>query len=127
MVPVAREDPVAQRAAMAAVTGPQQCVHDMRASYRARRDVALAVAQERSMGYVQPDGAFYLWLDMRATGVTSRELALGLLRHHRVAIAPGSAFGERGEGWVRLSLANTEASIRAGVTALADTVAALAT
>jgi aspartate aminotransferase len=116
---------VAQHAALAAVTGPQQCVAEMRNAYRARRDAAVAAATEGSLGFVRPGGAFYLWLDVRDAGATSRELALDVLRHRRVALAPGTAFGAEGEGWMRVSLANTEDAIRAGIGALADTVAAL--
>jgi aspartate aminotransferase len=70
----------------------------------------------------QPGGAFYLWVDVRDAGTSSQDLALNLLRHHRVAVAPGTAFGDEGEGWVRISLANSEEAIRAGMSALADTV-----
>ena len=118
---------VAQHAALAAVTGPQQCVADMLAAYRARLEAAVKVAAERSLGYVRPGGAFYLWVDVRGAGATAHDLALDLLRHHRVAVAPGTAFGDEGEGWVRMSLANSEEAIRAGVAALADTVGVCST
>jgi aspartate/methionine/tyrosine aminotransferase len=113
---------VAQHAALAAVTGPQQCVADMLAAYRARLEAAVALAAERSLGYLRPGGAFYLWVDVRNAGTKSQDLALNLLRHHRVAVAAGTAFGDEGEGWVRISLANTEEAIRTGMSALADSV-----
>jgi aspartate/methionine/tyrosine aminotransferase len=113
---------VAQHAALAAVTGPQQCVADMLAAYRARLEAAVALAAERSLGYLRPGGAFYLWVDVRDAGTKSQDLALNLLRHHRVAVAAGTAFGDEGEGWVRISLANTEEAIRTGMSALADSV-----
>ena len=116
---------VAQHAALAAVTGPQQCVADMLAAYRTRLDAAVAVAAERSLEYVRPGGAFYLWVDVRNAGAGSQDLALNLLRHRHIAVAAGTAFGDEGEGWVRISLANTEEAICAGVSALADTVCAL--
>ena len=116
---------VAQHAALAAVTGPQQCVADMLAAYRTRLDAAMAVAAERSLEYVRPGGAFYLWVDVRNAGAGSQELALNLLQHRRIAVAAGTAFGVEGEGWVRISLANTEEAICTGVSALADTVCVL--
>lgn len=114
---------VAQHAAVAAVTGPQDAVHEMRSAYRRRRDVAMEVAAEHSLPFVRPSGAFYFWVDVRATSDTSHELALRLVRDHHVATAPGTAFGARGEGWMRLSLANTEDAIRSGLTALSIAVA----
>ena len=116
---------VAQHAALAAVTGPQQCVADMLAAYRAatrdrRGRGGGAVARVRAAG-----GAFDLWIDVREAGITSHDLAINLLRHHHVAVAPGTAFGDEGEGWMRISLASTEEAIRVGVAALADSVCAL--
>ena len=90
---------VAQHAALAAVTGPQQCVADMLAAYRPRLAAAVELAAGRSLGYVRPGGAFYLWVDLRDAGITSDDLAINLLRHHHVAVAPGTAFGDEGEGW----------------------------
>lgn len=111
---------VAQHAALAAVTGPQDCVGEMRDAYRARRDAALAVAVDHNLSYVHPGGAFYLWIDVRDSSLTAHEMALELVRNHRVAVAPGTAFGDRGEGWIRVSLANTEEAVRIGVNAIAD-------
>lgn len=113
---------VAQHAAVAAVTGPQDAVQEMRSAYRRRRDVAMEVAGERLLPFVRPSGAFYFWVDVRAAGGTSHELALRLVRDHHVAMAPGTAFGGRGEGWMRVSLANTADAIRTGLHALADAV-----
>jgi aspartate aminotransferase len=48
---------------------------------------------------------FYAWVDVADRAPSARQFALELLRHQRVAIAPGTAFGPAGEGWVRLSLA----------------------
>jgi aspartate/methionine/tyrosine aminotransferase len=109
----------AQFAAIAALTGPQDCVSEMRDAYRARRDAAVDVAADRGIPFVTPQGAFYLWLDVSATGVTAREFALSLIRERGVAVAPGTAFGAEGEGWIRISLANSRDAVVGGVDAVA--------
>lgn len=105
----------AQYAALAAVTGPQQVVADMRDTYRRRRDLSLAMLDGSPLHATTPQGAFYLWVDVRSIGLPSRELALRLLELHGVAVAPGTAFGERGEGFVRVSLAASESSLVKGL------------
>ncbi|GAA3106747.1 aminotransferase [Streptosporangium carneum] len=107
----------AQHAALAALRGPQEPVEEMRAAYRARRDLALAVAQEVGLPALRPEGAFYLWLDVG--GRPSAELAMDLLRTRGVAVAPGAAFGPGGEGAVRLSLAAAPEAIEEGLRRLA--------
>jgi aminotransferase len=86
-----------QRAAIAALTGPQDSVEARRATYERRRDRAL-VALSGLETY--SEGSFYVWLRL-PDGVR----ADGLLIEHRVALAPGEGFGARGAGWARLSLA----------------------
>ena len=55
----------------------------------------------------QPAGAFYLFVDIRSTGLTSREFALQLLEEEKVAVVPGEAFGPGGQGFVRCSYATS--------------------
>jgi aspartate aminotransferase len=62
-----------------------------------------------------PEGGFYAWADVRATGESSEALAERLLREHRVAVVPGSAFGSRGEGYLRITCVRSWAELRAGV------------
>lgn len=109
-----------QHAALAAVTGPQEAVADARAVYRAHRDLACRVLDEAGVRHVRPEGAFYLWADVsaRSRGDVAA-WTLDLLRDARVAVAPGSAFGERGEGWVRVSLATETEDLVRGLEALA--------
>jgi aspartate aminotransferase len=113
----------AQFAGLAALTGPQDCVDTMRSAYRSRRDSAVRVASEHGIPFVTPQGAFYLWLDIRQSGMSSRDFSLALIRDHAVATAPGTAFGAEGEGWLRISLANGEDAVIAGVNAVAAQVA----
>jgi aminotransferase len=55
----------------------------------------------------RPDGAFYLFVDVRGTGLLSREFAMQLLEEEKVAVVPGDAFGPGGEGFVRCSYATS--------------------
>ncbi len=114
-----------QYAALAAVTGPQYIVSEMRQAYRERRGVALGVLKGTCLRAFAPQGAFYLWVDVSSTGVPSRELAMRLLEERNVAVAPGSAFGERGEGFLRVSLASSAESISEGLHRLLDLATSL--
>jgi aspartate/methionine/tyrosine aminotransferase len=100
----------AQAAALAALTGPQDCVEQMRTSYLARRDAAVDVLKSAGVDVLKPAGAFYLWVDASPFTADDWSLATSLLRDVRVAVAPGSAFGSQGLGHLRLSLA-TETSV----------------
>lgn len=96
----------AQMAALAAVTGPQAIVGEMRDAYRARRDAAVDVLAEAGVPVLRPSGAFYLWVDITRSGRDSRDFAFSLIAEHGVAVAPGTAFGAAGEGFVRISMAS---------------------
>ena len=106
----------AQAAALAALRGPQDDVANMRDAYRERRDVALAQLDAQGMGYLRPEGAFYLWVDVRdrCRGDVAG-WAMDLLRERQVAVAPGTTFGPLGEGWVRLSLATATEDLLEGI------------
>lgn len=110
----------AQAAALAALRGPQDCVDQMRAAYRDRRDQAVARLDDHGMGYVTPQGAFYLWVDVRdRCGGDVATWAMDLLRQGHVAVAPGTTFGPLGEGWVRLSLATATEDLLEGIDRMA--------
>jgi len=107
-----------QKAAEAALAGPQDCVAAMRETYRENRAVAKEVLDRHGIPYVEPHGAFYLWVEVGCEDSTG--FALGLLEKKKVSVAPGSTFGPSGEGFVRISLASAGDDIRTGLTALAD-------
>jgi aspartate aminotransferase len=109
----------AQMAALAALSGPQDVVEEMRDTYRERRDALVALLAEHGLACQPPRGAFYAWVDVRGRAETCREFALELLRRERVAVAPGTAFGPAGEGWVRLSLASDTADLLEGARRMA--------
>jgi aspartate aminotransferase len=110
----------AQHAALAALEGPQEIVGAMRDAYRERRDLAAARLDEAGLAYLLPQGAFYLWLDVSPLcGGDVRAWSHRLLREQRVAVAPGTAFGLRGEGWVRVSLATATDDLLEGLDRIA--------
>jgi len=97
-----------QRAALAALTGPQDAVERMVAEFRRRRD-AFVAGLNSLPGFRcrPPEGAFYAFPNITGTGFTSRELAGRLLLEAGVAALSGTGFGEFGEGYLRLSYANS--------------------
>jgi aspartate aminotransferase len=110
----------AQYAALAALEGPQDFVAVMRRTYHERRDAAAAQLDRDGVGYLLPRGAFYLWVDVRdRCGGDVKAWSLELLRQRHVAVAPGTTFGARGEGWVRVSLATETDDLLEGLKRLA--------
>ncbi len=105
----------AQFAALAALDGDQQIVREMVNEYQTRRDAALAEAKIMGLEVVNPGGAFYLWVNIQKSNQTSREFSLSLLRELSTAVAPGTAFGSNGEGWIRISLASPSDKILRGL------------
>ncbi len=80
-------------------------VQQMRRTYDRRRRMMLQAFQEMGLPCFEPRGAFYTFPCIRKTGLTSQEFAERLLREQKVAVVPGTAFGESGEGFVRCSYA----------------------
>lgn len=117
----------AQMAALEAVTGPQSVVAEMVAEYRSRRDAAVNILVEADVPHAVPSGAFYLWIDVSATGASSAGFCRRLLRDAEVAVTPGSAFGPSGEGFVRVSLATEAGLLTEGVGRLVASVGAWST
>lgn len=109
-------DMPAQHAAVEAISGPQDHVRTAAAHYRRNLDAATALLDERGLRYLTPTGAFYLWIDMsHATGGDVAGWAERFLHSERVAVAPGSAFGRTGEGWIRVCCAAREDELLAGL------------
>jgi aspartate aminotransferase len=108
----------AQMAALAAVTGPQDVVRKMREAYKTRRDELLEVLDRGGLPSSRPSGAFYVWTDVSAASVPSMDFARALIEREHVAVAPGSAFGELGQGYVRLSLASSREDLLDGASRL---------
>ena len=111
---------ISQHGALAAIEGPQDCVRQMRDAYRKRRDLAVAYLRERNAYSYTPRGAFYLMIDISASGLDGEAFALELLDHYNVAVAPGPTFGPASSGFVRISLASSEGDIATGLKAICD-------
>jgi len=92
-----------QRAAVVAVSGPQDHVEQMRAIYQKRRDLVVSAFQEVGLPVEPPLGSIYVWLSV-PQGRTSKEFAAELLEEAAVVVAPGTGYGALGEGYVRISL-----------------------
>ncbi len=102
----------AQYAALEAITGPQDCVADMKAAFQ-RRASLLAQGLNALPGFTarKPAGAFYAFPNITGTGMTSQDLQTGLLEEAGVALISGTSFGVEGEGYLRFSCANADAAI----------------
>jgi aspartate/methionine/tyrosine aminotransferase len=111
---------IAQKAAEAALDGPQDCVQEMVAAYAHRRDLAVDLLREAGLLVSVPHGAFYVMARVDAAPGDSREFALRLVRERGVSVAPGTAFGEVGARTVRISLASSDQDLREGIPRLAE-------
>jgi aspartate/methionine/tyrosine aminotransferase len=116
---------VSQKAAEAALAGPQECVAQMREEYREHRDLAARLLEDGGLGSVKPAGAFYTMVDITPFGMDSYAFARRLLQEARVAVAPGGTFGPSADGYIRVSLAPTAEEIHEGLTRLASFVGTL--
>ena len=116
---------VTQKAAEAALDGPQDCVGQMVAAYRRRRDLVVDLLREAGLLLTVPEGAFYILADVTPSGLDSMGFARRLLADRGVAVAPGTAFGEVAGGAVRISLASSDEHLREGVGRLCELVGTL--
>lgn len=120
--------PAVQLAGLAALTGPRAEVDAMLAEFRVRRDAIVAGLNALpGVSCVMPRGAFYAFPNITSTGLTSRELADRLLDEAGVAVLAGTAFGRHGEGYLRLSYANSLERIEQALAAFGGLLAGAAT
>jgi len=106
-----------QRAGLAALS-PEGLAESRLISriFEGRMRLATRLLKEiKGIRFVEPQGAFYAFVDISATGMKSEEFADWFLENYHVAIIPGTAYGPTGEGFVRISLATSEANIREGL------------
>jgi aspartate/methionine/tyrosine aminotransferase len=108
-----------QYAALAALSSPPSLITKMVDAYRQRRDTAFAYLTDLGMTAYRPAGSFYMWVSIAESGLDSRTFALRLLEEQNVGVAPGSTFGPRGQGFIRLSLATSESALIEGSKRLA--------
>jgi alanine-synthesizing transaminase len=103
-----------QVAACAALDGPQDCVAEAREIYRARRDTLVDSFRRAGWDVPKPTASMFCWAPVpeQCKSMSSLEFSLALINEAGVAVAPGSGFGERGEGYVRIALVENEQRIR---------------
>ena len=102
-----------QYAGIEALTGRQDQVEEVVAEYQKRRDIIVEGLNELSgVSCQKPQGAFYVFPNIKAFNKTSSEIANMMLEEAGVALLPGSAFGTKGEGYLRLSYANSVENIQ---------------
>ncbi|GAB3733582.1 pyridoxal phosphate-dependent aminotransferase [Amycolatopsis oliviviridis] len=105
-----------QLAAHAALTGPQDHRAGILAELRAKRDkVVAALNALPAINCPVPDGSFYVFPDIRGTGLTAQEFTDHLMDRHSVAVVAGTAFGDRGEGHVRITYALPDEQLEEGL------------
>src|SRR5687768_2779263 len=111
--------PFIQKAAAFALTDPQiqQEAETMRTAYGRRRQLVMRISHELESEKVlvkPPQGAFYFFLDLRPLKMTSLQICERILEEAGVGLVPGSAFGEQGEGFVRMTIAASDEDVEAG-------------
>jgi len=116
---------LAQKAALEALARPESDIAEMLGEYRRRRNFLAASFAELGMECHRPLGAFYAFPSVAKFGLASREFALRLLTEEKVAVVPGTAFGECGEGFVRCAYATSLENIKEAMVRLRRFVARL--
>ena len=107
-----------QRMAIAALTGPQECVAEHNAVYQRRRDRVVEALRSMGLRVQTPKASLYVWARV-PDGFTSASFAERLLDDLAVVVTPGSGYGRQGEGYVRLSLTVSDERLEEGLRRLA--------
>jgi aminotransferase len=112
---------ISQKAAFAALTGPQNCVQEMVAEYNRRREFVLNELDDaKSISYVKPKGAFYVFPDFSSFEKSDELFASCLLKEAGIVTAPGSGFGKAGEGHLRISFSIPYEQVKVGMRRIKD-------
>jgi aminotransferase len=114
-----------QDAAIEALEHGDAAVAHMREKYEQRRNYITSALNSMGLPCPLPRGAFYVFPDVRSTGLGSREFSLRLLEEEKVAVVPGGAFGSSGEGFVRCSYATSLEQIKVAMDRMARFVGRL--
>lgn len=106
---------VSQKAAEAALKGPQNCLRIMGDSYRKRRDMVVEILKANDLFVYSPQGTIYMLIDISSSGMDSHDFAKSLLRKHKVGVSPGDAFGPAGNNYIRICFAASESHLKEGL------------
>lgn len=113
---------ICQKAAEAALDGPREPLQQMVKAYRERRDLCVGLLEEAGLLISRPKGAFYIMADISRSGMDSREFAFDLVKSKKVAVAPGTAFGESARKAVRISLASSPEDLSQGIARMIERI-----
>ncbi len=111
-----------QYAAVEALKNGDEDVAVMRGEYDKRRRYVVNALREMGLDCFEPKGAFYVFPDIRGTGMTCDEFANRLLLEEKVAVVPGTAFGDCGEGFLRISYAYSIENLKIALGRIAEFV-----
>ncbi len=110
-----------QRAGLAALSGPQDATRQMVAAFKQRRDIIVeGLNSLPGISCLSPRGALYAFPNITGTGYSSDELYSRLLDEAGVAVLPGTAFGEHGEGYLRISFASSLDNINEALSRISE-------
>lgn len=106
----------AQYAAIEAITGTQEPLKYMIDKYMIRRELIIqGINNIEGLSCIRPKGAFYVFVNISKSNMSSEEFSVRLLKSNGVVVVPGSGFGEGGEGFIRMSYATSEENIIEGL------------
>ena len=114
-----------QYAAVEALRNGDDDIEYMKGEYEARRRLIVSELNRIGIDTFMPDGAFYVFADIRRFGIDDEEFCQRLLDEKHCAIVPGSAFGENGKGFARLSYAYSPAHIKKAITRIEEFIKTL--
>ncbi|MCX6822046.1 MAG: pyridoxal phosphate-dependent aminotransferase [Candidatus Aenigmarchaeota archaeon] len=114
---------ISQLAAIEALNGSQKCVEDMRREYDRRRKLIVKRIKEiPKMSCLEPEGAFYVFPNIKAMKMKSTEVVRLFLKEARVLTVPGTEFGRYGEGYIRMSYATSYEKIEEAMDRIENTI-----
>ncbi|NOX34227.1 MAG: pyridoxal phosphate-dependent aminotransferase [Deltaproteobacteria bacterium] len=117
---------VAQRAALAAITDSQDCVKQMVERYAKRRELMYnGLNNIKGISCIKPESTFYAFPNVSSFGMSSWDFAKYMVNEHKLALLPGSIFGENGEGFLRLSFATSSRNIETALKKLEKGIAGI--
>jgi aspartate/methionine/tyrosine aminotransferase len=117
MYSITHVNSIAQKAALTAITGSQDCVREMVGEFKARGKIlADGLNATGKISCMMPEGTFYLFANVSRLNIKSEEFVLRMIEEAGVSAVNGSSFGPSGEGYVRFCFANSQENIRRAVT-----------